>query len=133
MARYNSCTAVAFGKLNLMLDIVGINADGYHELETVMQSVSLFDSLDIQVNGSGENKIVCDKAWFPTDSSNLIWKAIEAFEGYTGLKTGGITVNVDKRLPSMAGMAGGSADCAATLYALDTMFETDLKKSSFLR
>ena len=128
MARYNSCTAVAFGKLNLMLDIVGINADGYHELETVMQSVSLFDTLDIQVNGSGENKILCDKSWFPTDSSNLIWKAIEAFEGYTGLKTGGITVNVDKRLPSMAGMAGGSADCAATLYALDTMFETDLKK-----
>ena len=74
MARYNSCTAAAFGKLNLMLDIVGINADGYHELETVMQSVSLFDSLDIQVNGSGENKIVCDKSWFPTGSSNLIWR-----------------------------------------------------------
>ena len=128
MAKYSSAKVAAFGKLNLMLDIVGINSGGYHELETVMQSVSLFDTLDMQINNTGENKIVCDKAWFPTDSSNLIWKAIEAFEGYTGLKTGGITVNVDKRLPSMAGMAGGSADCAAMLYALDTMFETDLKK-----
>jgi 4-diphosphocytidyl-2-C-methyl-D-erythritol kinase len=71
---------------------------------------------------------LCEKAWFPTDRTNLIWKAIEAFERYTNLKTGGITVNVEKRLPSMAGMAGGSADCAATLCALDTMFETNLKK-----
>ncbi len=128
MAKYNSCTAVAFGKLNLTLDIVGRNDEGYHELETVMQSVSLFDSLDIQINNTGENKIICDKQGFACDSSNLIWKAIEAFERYTGLKTGGVTVNVDKRLPSMAGMAGGSADCAATLCALDTMFETNLKK-----
>lgn len=128
MARYNSCTAVAFGKLNLMLDIVGINADGYHELETVMQSVSLFDTLDMQINNTGENKIICEKAGFPCDSSNLIWKAVAAFEHYTGLKTGGITASVDKQLPSMAGMAGGSADCAATLCALDAMFDTKLKK-----
>lgn len=128
MAKYNSCTAAAFGKLNLTLDIVGRTQDGYHELETVMQSVSIFDSLDMQINNTGENKIICDKQGFPTDSSNLIWKAIDAFEKYTGLKTGGVTVSVDKCLPSMAGMAGGSADCAAALFALDAMFETGLSK-----
>lgn len=129
MAKYNSCTAVAFGKLNLMLDIVGTTADGYHELETVMQSVSLFDSLDMQINNTGEHKIICSKAGFPTDSTNLIWKAIDAFEKFTGIRTGGVTASVDKRLPSMAGMAGGSADCAATLCALDAMFDTNLKRS----
>lgn len=128
MARYNSAKVAAFGKLNLMLDIVGINSGGYHELETVMQSVSLFDTLDMQINNTGENKIICEKAGFPCDSSNLIWKAVAAFEHYTGLKTGGITASVDKQLPSMAGMAGGSADCAATLCALDAMFDTKLKK-----
>ncbi len=128
MAKYSSAKVAAFGKLNLMLDIVGINADGYHELETVMQSVSLFDTLDMQINNTGENKIICEKAGFPCDSSNLIWKAVAAFEHYTGLKTGGITASVDKQLPSMAGMAGGSADCAATLCALDAMFDTNLKK-----
>lgn len=129
MAKYSSAKVAAFGKLNLMLDIVGINADGYHELETVMQSVSLFDTLDMQINNTGENKIICEKAGFPCDSSNLIWKAVAAFEHYTGLKTGGITASVDKQLPSMAGMAGGSADCAATLCALDAMFDTKLKKT----
>ena len=128
MAKYSSAKVAAFGKLNLMLDIVGINSGGYHELETVMQSVSLFDTLDMQINNTGENKIICEKAGFPCDSSNLIWKAVAAFEHYTGLKTGGITASVDKQLPSMAGMAGGSADCAATLCALDAMFDTKLKK-----
>lgn len=126
MAKYNSATAIAFGKLNLMLDIVGINDRGYHELETVMQSVSIFDSLFLRLNGTGEHKIICEKEGFPCDSTNLIWKAIDAFEKYTGLKTGGVTVTVDKRLPSMAGMAGGSADCAAALCALDAMFDTNL-------
>lgn len=129
MAGYNSAKAAAFGKLNLTLDIVGRTADGYHELETVMQSVSIFDSLCLRLNGTGEHKIICDKQGFPCDSSNLIWKAIDAFEEYTGLKTGGVTVTVDKRLPSMAGMAGGSADCAAALCALNEMFGTGLSKS----
>ena len=129
MAVYNSAKAAAFGKLNLTLDIVGRTADGYHELESVMQSVSIYDTLYLSVNGSGEHRIECDKVGFPCDSSNLIWKAIDAFEDYTGLKTGGITVKADKRLPSMAGMAGGSADCAATLCALNEMFGTGLSKS----
>ena len=129
MAVYNSAKAAAFGKLNLTLDIVGRTADGYHELESVMQSVSISDTLCLRLNGTGEHKIICDKQGFPCDSSNLIWKAIDAFEDYMGLKTGGVTVTVDKRLPSMAGMAGGSADCAATLCALNEMFGTGLSKS----
>ncbi len=128
MARYSNAVVYAFGKLNLMLDIVGINADGYHELETVMQSISIHDTLELQINGSGENRIICDKAGFPCDRTNLIWKAIDAFEKFTERNFGGITVKVDKQLPSMAGMAGGSADCAATLCALDAMFETRLTR-----
>ena len=128
MARYNTVTVNAAGKLNLMLDIVGRHEDGYHELETVMQSVDLYDTLTLWINGRGENEIICSKEGFPCDSSNLIWKAVDAFCAYTGTDTGGISVRVEKRLPSMAGMAGGSADCAATLGALNEMFDTRLSR-----
>jgi len=121
MAEFKTIAVKAFGKINLMLDIVGRRDDGYHELETVMQSVSIFDTLTLAQNGKGQNEIICDKAGFPCNSSNLIWKAIDAFEEFTGQALGGITVTVDKQLPSMAGMAGGSADCAATLHALNEM------------
>ena len=126
MAKHNTSVVRAFGKLNLMLDIVGRRSDGYHELETVMQSVSIFDTLSFSVNGSGRNKIICDRPGFPCDSSNLIWKAIDAFSEFTKQDLGGVTVTVDKQLPSMAGMAGGSADCAAALHALNEMFDTKL-------
>ena len=128
MKKDKKITVRAYGKLNLMLDIVGRREDGYHELETVMQSVDIYDTLELWVNGTGENKIICDKPDFPCGETNLIWKAIDAFSKYTGIDTTGITVRVDKQLPSMAGMAGGSADCAATLCALDAMFETNLTK-----
>lgn len=126
MARPESVTIKAFGKLNLMLDIVGKRNNGYHELETVMQSVDLFDTLTFYRNGTGQNRIVCDTPGFPCDETNLICKAINAFSQYTSLRLTGITARVEKRLPSMAGMAGGSADCAATLHAMNKMFETDL-------
>lgn len=126
MARHESVTVKAYGKLNLMLDVTGRREDGYHELETVMQSVDIFDTLTLSVNGTDQNEIICDRQGFPCDSSNLIWKAIDAFSQFTSLSLGGITAKVDKNLPSMAGMAGGSADCAATLHALNRMFDTQL-------
>ena len=129
MAKYDTAVVMAFGKLTLMLDIVGTTVQGYHELETVMQSVKLYDTLTLKVNGTGENRLICDKQGFPCDSSNLIWKAADAFAEFTKQDLGGMTVTVDKQLPSMAGMAGGSADCAATLCALNEMFGTGLSSS----
>ena len=98
----------AYGKLNLMLDIVGKRQDGYHTLNSVMQSVDLYDVLDITLSEGEGVEILCDKEGFPCDESNLIWKAIAAFQKHTGIDYGRkITVKVEKNLPSMAGMGGG--------------------------
>lgn len=128
MARLNKVTVRAYGKLNLMLDIVGKRKDGYHMLNTVMQSVSCYDLITAQlVEGSGI-EIVCDRLDVPLDNSNLVWKAIEAFYEYSCIAPQGkIVVTIKKQLPSMAGMGGGSADCAAMLHLLNLMYDTQFE------
>lgn len=116
-------TVRAYGKLNLYLDITGKREDGYHLLRSVMQSVSVYDTLDFEI-GSGEGiELVCSSQGFPLDSRNLIWKAAELFHKELDIAPRGkLTVTVDKQIPSMAGMAGGSADGAAALAALNCMY-----------
>lgn len=113
----------AYGKLNLYLDVVGRRDDGYHLLRSVMQSVSVYDLLKFTLSEGEGIRLVCDDANFPKDSSNLIWKAVTAFYEYAGVAPRGrLTVTVEKNIPSMAGMAGGSADCSAALAALNVLY-----------
>ena len=126
-ALYNNIKVKAFGKVNLLLDIVGRREDGYHILNTVMQSVSLYDTLELSLDETAPEgiEIVCNKEGFPLDSSNLIWKAAELFKEFSHIQFGGkLIVKVEKNLPSQAGMGGGSADCAAMLRAMNTYFGT---------
>ena len=128
MAIYNNCTVKAYGKLNLMLDILGRCSNGYHLLNTVMQSISCYDLLKISLTDGSGIEIKCDKEDFPCDESNLIWKACTAFKESTNIDFGGkLVIEVEKNLPSMAGMGGGSADCAAMLGALNVMYGTFLE------
>ncbi len=127
MALYDTLKVKAYGKINLLLDIVGQREDGYHMLNTVMQSVSVYDTLEFSLDKNAEEglEIICDKEGFPLDETNLIWKAADKFKSYTKLDFGGkLKVKVEKNLPSMAGMGGGSADCAAMLKALNTYYGT---------
>ena len=117
----------AYGKINLALDIVGKRDDGYHMLNTVMQSVSCFDLLDFTLSEGEGIELTCKLDSFPKGEDNIITKAYHAFADFTHVDFGcKITVNVEKNLPSQAGMGGGSADAAATLRALDFMFDTRL-------
>lgn len=116
-------TVRAYGKLNLYLDIVGTREDGYHLLRSVMQSVSVFDTLTFELTEGEGIKLLCDAPGFPTDRRNLIWKAADRFFEAAGITPRGrLRVTVDKRIPSMAGMAGGSADCSAALSALNELY-----------
>ena len=127
MALYNNIKVKAYGKINLLLDIVGRRDDGYHMLNTVMQTVSLYDTLEISLDESADEgiELVCDKEGFPLDNTNLIWKAAELFKEHADIKFGGkLTVKVEKDLPSQAGMGGGSADAAAMLKSLNTFYGT---------
>lgn len=127
MAAYNNITLKAYGKINLMLDIFGRQKDGYHFINTVMQSVSCYDLINVALKPGAGIEIICEKDGFPTDETNLIWKACNAFKEHTGIDFGGkLYIKVEKNLPSMAGMGGGSADCAAMLRALDIMYNTFL-------
>lgn len=110
-------TEHAYAKLNLTLDILGRRADGYHEMRMVMQTVSLCDDVTVTLDeGSG---ITCRVAGaeLPCDDRNLAVKAAKAFCGAVDY-SGGIDISLVKRIPSEAGLAGGSADAAAVLRAL---------------
>ena len=106
----------AWAKLNLSLAVLGKRPDGYHELDMVMQSVSLCDEVHIAVSDSGPWSVIGEN--MPLDQSNLAWKAAEAyFEGIS--QRPGLAIAIEKRIPSQAGLGGGSADAAAVLRALN--------------
>ena len=109
----------AFAKLNLTLDVLGKREDGYHNIKSIMQTISIRDDVEIDV-GTGEPwTLECSQEGIPTDERNLAWKAAKVY--CDGLKKdpNGLTIRITKRIPSGAGMGGGSADAAAVLRALN--------------
>ena len=116
-------------KINLYLDITGKRPDGYHELETVMQSVSLYDYVNIALTEGDDITVSCTDEGIPAGSGNICYKAAENFFGYTG-KHCGAAVHIEKNIPSQAGMGGGSADAAAVIYGLDRLMGTSLDEAA---
>lgn len=112
----------AFAKLNLTLDVLGKREDGYHDLCSVMQTVSLCDEIEIDVGTGKDWCLSCDADGIPCDARNLAWKAAKVFCEEMGKDPEGIEIRIRKRIPSQAGMGGGSADAAAVLRALNRHF-----------
>lgn len=109
----------AFAKVNLTLDVLGKRPDGYHDLKSVMQTISVRDDIEIDV-GTGKPWVLkCDKEEIPTDETNLAWKAAKVFCDVAKKDPNGLEIRITKRIPSQAGMGGGSADAAAVLRALN--------------
>ncbi len=113
--------AKAYAKLNLTLDVLSRREDGYHELEMIMQSISLCDSVSVRIGCGGGITIVSNVRHIPNDERNIAYKAAMAFVNATGNDCGGIYIAIEKRVPSSAGMAGGSADGAAVLRLLSVL------------
>ena len=128
-------TEGAFAKLNLTLDVLDRRADGYHDIKSIMQTVSLHDDVLVDLGGEGW-QIHCYRELLPPDADenttpelvtcglpqdrdNLAWKAAEAFYARTGLPREGLEIFISKRIPMQAGLGGGSADAAAVLRALN--------------
>lgn len=109
----------AFAKINLTLDVLDKRDDGYHNLKSVMQTISIRDDVEIDVDTGMPWTLECSMDGIPTDSRNLAWKAAEVFYQVTGIKTSGLAIRIQKRIPSEAGLGGGSADAAAVLRALN--------------
>lgn len=109
----------AYGKLNLTLDIVGKRADGYHDLQMVMTSVSLSDTVHITLGTGKPWEVLSDCGNIPQNEGNLCWKAARLYFDAALLDPQGLCIRLTKRIPSQAGMAGGSSDAAAVLRLLN--------------
>ena len=109
----------AFAKLNLTLDVLGKRKDGYHNLQSVMQTISIRDDVEIDVGTGKPWKLLCSLEGIPTDETNLAWKAAKVYCDAMGKDPGGLEIRILKRIPSGAGLGGGSAAAAAVLRALN--------------
>ena len=116
----------AYAKINLTLDVLGKRDDGYHDLKTVMQTISLRDDVEIDVGTGKPWKLLCDKEGIPTDERNLAWKAAKVFFDAVKKDPDGLEIRITKRIPVEAGMGGGSADAAAVLRALNRHYDNPL-------
>lgn len=122
----------AKAKINLYLDVMGKRADGYHLLETVMHTVSLCDTVTLTKTGRSGIEISCSDPLIPCNEKNIAYKCAAAFFDKTGISSGGVSIDIIKRIPSQAGMGGGSADGAAVLTGLDRLFETGLSEGELI-
>lgn len=120
----------AFAKINLSLFIVGKRPDGYHEIDSVMQSVSLFDEIKISKNSGGIN-ISFDLDTLPKGQDNIAYKAADLFFSETGIVPG-CDIFISKRIPIAAGLAGGSADAAAVLVGLNSIFDSKMTQEDLM-
>lgn len=115
----------AYAKINLFLDIENLRNDGYHNIKSIMQTVDWYDTIQVEKNKTDGIKIICDDKKIPTDSSNIVFRAAKAFMNELEINEG-ILINIKKNIPISAGMAGGSADGAATLEALNELYSFPL-------
>ncbi len=115
-------------KINLSLDVLRRRADGYHDVSMVMQAVSLYDYVTVEQTETEIIEIFCDYPDVPCNEKNIAYKCAEAFFSYTKTKNTGIKITIEKKIPTQAGLAGGSADGAAVIVALNKLFLTYLKE-----
>lgn len=113
----------AFAKINLTLDVLSKRQDGYHDLQSIMQTVSLQDDIIIQIETGKPWALTCNKDGIPCDRRNLAWKAAEVFLSAAEKNPDGISIHIEKRIPSEAGLGGGSSDAAAVLRALNRHYD----------
>lgn len=121
----------ALAKINLGLDVVRRREDGYHEVRMVMQTIHLYDQLLIQKSEAPGIQIHSNLSFLPVNENNLVYKAgkllMDEFDIHTG-----VSVELNKRIPVAAGMAGGSTDAAAMLYGMNQLFGLKLKRKDLM-
>ena len=130
-----SVSLPSFAKINLDLRVLGTRPDGYHDLKTVFQSLALFDNVTVTAR-RGPLAVTCDEPDIPTDQRNLVWKAASLLHRVaTGKQSApaGIAIDLRKRVPSEAGLGGGSSNAAMTLLALNKLWKLDLDLASLTR
>ena len=112
----------ALAKINLGLDVLGKREDGYHEVRMVMQTIHLYDRVEIKKTRSPHIHVETNLYYLPVNEHNLVYRAAKLMKEYYSIKEG-IEIHLKKHIPVAAGMAGGSTDAAATMLAMNELFE----------
>lgn len=123
---------LAPAKINLGLEILDKRTDGYHNVDMIMQSVSLYDVLNVSISEGDFFNINSNVEFGCLLEDNTMYKAARCFFEFTDMKNPGITVEIQKNIPSFAGLAGGSSDGAAIVLALDKLFGTNLSRKDLM-
>ncbi len=121
----------ALAKVNLGLDVLRRREDGYHEVKMIMQTIHLYDQLEIKKTKEPGIFIQTNLDFLPTNENNLIYKAAKLLQDMYGMKNG-VAVDLQKHIPIAAGMAGGSTDAAAVLYGMNKLFGLKLKHTKLM-
>ena len=121
----------AAAKINLMLDILKKLDNGYHSLFMIMQSVDLYDTVSVEKNCGDEIIIKCDADGVPCNEKNIAYKAAALMIETFGIKEG-VSISIRKRIPVAAGLAGGSADCAAVIKGMNEIFKLGLDEEKLM-
>ena len=119
------CMEKAYAKVNLTLQVGSRRPDGYHAVMSVMQRISLWDTVTVE-RGTGRDTLLCSVPVTESVDDNLCMKAARAFFAETGTKSDGVTITLEKHIPVQAGLGGGSSDAAAVLRALRTLYAPDI-------
>ena len=131
MGSNNDISLKALAKINLGLDVVRRREDGYHEVLMLMQTIHLYDRLDIKRTQEPGIQIQTNLSFLPVNENNLIYKAAKLLMDEFSI-TDGVSVKLDKRIPVAAGMAGGSTDAAAMLIGVNRLFSLGLTKRQLM-
>ena len=121
----------ALAKINLGLDVVRRREDGYHEVRMVMQTIHLYDRLEMEKTATQGIELSTNLSYLPVNENNLVYRAGKLLMDEFGI-TEGIKVYLNKRIPVAAGMAGGSTDAAAMLYGMNELFELGLSREQLM-
>ena len=121
----HSIVLKSYGKINLGLDVLRRREDGYHEVRMIMQTVGLYDVLTMKKRKDDKIEMTCNLSFLPTDERNLVYKAVKLIKDKYHIKDG-VEINLSKRIPVAAGMAGGSSNCAAALKGMNQLFDLGL-------
>ena len=121
----------AYAKINHGLDVLGKREDGYHEVRMIMQTIRMYDQLDMRKSVEPGIHLTTNKKYIPVDENNLVWRAAKLMMDTCGIIEG-VSIHLHKVIPVAAGMAGGSSDAAATLVGMNRLFHCGLSKEKLM-
>lgn len=121
----------ALAKINLGLDVLRRREDGYHEVKMIMQTISLCDELELRRTRQPGIQVRTNLPYLPTNENNLVYKAAKLLQDEFGMKEG-VSIQLRKKIPVAAGMAGGSSDAAAVLWGMNRMYGLGLSRTALM-